>query len=90
MTSSDEQPARIARVDIDDDRLTVELTDGRTVGVPLAFYPALLSATKAQRRNWRLIARGSGVHWPDVDEDLSLDGILQGIPSAVPARRLAG
>lgn len=61
--------------------LCVVLTDGREVKVPLEFYPRLVHAKPAQRKNYRLIGRGTGIHWPDVDEDLSVEGIVLGIPS---------
>lgn len=69
--------------------LVVELTDGRTLMTPLAWYPRLLHATKAQRLNWRLIGRGVGVHWEAMDEDLSIDGMLRGIPSQESSASLA-
>jgi Protein of unknown function (DUF2442) len=71
------------------DELVVELTDGRTVITPLAWYPRLLHATKAQRNHWRLLGRGIGINWPDVDEDLSVDGMLAGTPSLESAESLA-
>ena len=60
----------------------VGLSDGRTVGTPIAWYPRLRWASEAQRENWRLIAEGEGVHWPEVDEDLSLEGMLAGRAAA--------
>jgi hypothetical protein len=68
----------IRAVWFDDRTLFVGLTDGRTVGTPIAWYPRLQKATRPQRENWRLIAEGEGIHWPDVDEDLSLEGMLAG------------
>jgi hypothetical protein len=62
----------------DERTLFVSLSDGRTVGTPLAWYPRLQEASGTQRENWRLIAEGEGIHWPDVDEDLSLEGMLAG------------
>ncbi len=70
--------AKAERVDMDDETLTVTLEDGRTVGVPLAWYPRLLQGTRAQRRRWRLIGRGEGIHWPDLDEDISVEGLIKG------------
>ncbi len=64
--------------------LSVTLADGRTIGVPLAWYPRLLHATKKQRKNWRISAAGYGIHWPDVDEDLSTEGLLRGAPAPQP------
>ena len=77
---------RIKEVRCTDDALTVELVDGRTVTVPLAWYPRLLHATAGQRSNWKLAGGGFGIHWPAIDEDLSSEGILRGAPAS---RRLA-
>ena len=66
---------------INDDTLTVELDDGRTVSVPVAWYPRLLHASKEERSNWRLIGKGHGIHWENVDEDISVESILAGRPS---------
>jgi hypothetical protein len=68
-------------VDVTDDTLTVELADGRTVAAPLAWYPRLVHATPAERKSWRLIADGRGIHWQDLDEDISVENILAGQPS---------
>jgi hypothetical protein len=65
-----------------DDSLTVDLADGRAITVPLAWYPRLLHATREQRLNWRVAGAGYGIHWPDVDEDLSTEGLLHGAPAA--------
>ena len=70
------------------DTLTVELADGRSVSVALARYPRLLHATSKERRSWRLIARGEGIRWPDVDEDISVASITAGQPSAESAASL--
>ena len=72
---------RAVSVSIDDDTLTVELDDGRTVSVPVAWYPRLLHGSKEERANWRLIGKGHGIHWENVDEDISVEGILAGRPS---------
>ena len=61
--------------------LSVELMDGRTITVPLAWYPRLLHATPEQRNNWRIAGGGFGIHWPDIDEDLSTEGLLRGQPA---------
>ena len=66
------------KVEITDETLTVDLADGRTLSVPLAWYPRLLHGTPEERRNWRLIGDGVGIHWPDLDEDISTDGLLLG------------
>ena len=68
-------------VRVSDDELEVWLTDGRRIAVPLVWYPRLLQATAAQRQNWELLGDGEGIHWPDVDEDLSVEGLLRGNPS---------
>ncbi|NUB22413.1 DUF2442 domain-containing protein, partial [Azospirillum formosense] len=69
---------RIKAVLLDDERLTVDLMDGRSIAVPLAWYPRLFDATPEQRRNWEIAGGGYGIHWPDVDEDLSTEGLLRG------------
>jgi hypothetical protein len=77
--------ARVApavRARILNDAVIVDLRDGRTVTAPLNWYPRLLHGTVRERRNWRLIGGGVGIHWPDLDEDLSVEGILAGRPSA--------
>ena len=72
---------RVADLDITEDTLSVRLMDGRTISVPLAWYPRLLNATEDQKRNWQISGGGYGIHWPDVDEDLSTDGLLRGAPA---------
>src|SRR5437870_5012293 len=67
---------------ITEDTLTVDLADGRTISVPLAWYPRLQNGSRKERSNWRLIGRGEGIHWPDLDEDLSVEGLIAGQPSA--------
>lgn len=69
-------------LEIDDTFLRLRLADGRELAVPLAWYPTLSGATEAQRNNWRWIGGGVGVHWPDLDEDLSVRGMLMGGASA--------
>lgn len=66
------------RVIVTDDTLTVECSDGRTLSVPLAWFPGLLHATRKERGNWRLIGKGRGIHWDDIDEDVSVEGLLAG------------
>lgn len=80
MTSSaiDFRPAVVQTVAVTDEALTVDLADGRTLSVPLAWYPRLLHGSSAERANWRLIGRGEGVHWPDLDEDISVESLLAG------------
>jgi hypothetical protein len=82
MSTSEPRPGeRIGGVKIDEDTLSASLADGRTISVPLAWYPRLLHATPAQRSNWELCAGGFGIHWPEVDEDLSSEGLLRGAPA---------
>jgi Protein of unknown function (DUF2442) len=72
---------RVAAVDITDELLSVHLMDGRTISVPLIWYPRLASASHAQRNNWRISGGGYGLHWEDIDEDLSTEGLLRGAPA---------
>jgi hypothetical protein len=67
---------------VSEDTLSVELDDGRTIAAPLAWYPRLSHATAQERNSWRLIASGQGIHWPALDEDISVDNLLAGQPSA--------
>jgi hypothetical protein len=83
MTSSaleSETPAATT-VAVTDDTLNVELSDGRSIAVPLEWYPRLLHATQAERNRWRLLGKGHGIHWEDIDEDISVEGLLAGKPS---------
>jgi hypothetical protein len=73
--------ARAQRVIVEDDALIVDLSDGRTISVPLAWYPRLVHGKKEERNNWRLISDGEGMHWPDLDEDISVQNLLLGQPS---------
>jgi hypothetical protein len=77
---------RVADVTVTKDTLTVALRDGRTISVPLAWYPRLLDATTAQRKNWRIAGGGYGIHWPEIDEDLSTEGLLRGAPDPRASR----
>jgi hypothetical protein len=63
---------------VTDDTLTVDLSDGRTISVPLAWYPRLAHGTQVERVKWRLIGRGEGIHWPELDEDISVEGLIAG------------
>ena len=80
-STSDLRGARAIDVKVTQDELTVELEDGRTLAVPLVWYPRLLHARKEERSRWRLIGRGVGIQWPSVDEDISIEGLLAGRPS---------
>jgi hypothetical protein len=75
-------------VSVTDDCLTVELTDGRSLSVPLAWYPRLQHGTPGERGNWRIIGHGDGIHWPDLDEDISISGLLAGRPSGESSKSL--
>jgi Protein of unknown function (DUF2442) len=72
---------RVRDVSVTEDELSVALMDGRTISVPLAWYPRLANATPEQRARWELAGAGYGIHWPDVDEDLSTEGLLRGAPA---------
>ena len=72
---------RATNVEFTEDELRVALMDGRTISVPLVWYPRLLNATAAQRNNWEISGGGYGIHWPDIDEDLSTEGLLRGAPA---------
>ncbi|RJP31870.1 MAG: DUF2442 domain-containing protein [Phycisphaerales bacterium] len=86
MTTPPPKPGeRVADVRFDDDTMSVDLADGRTIPVPLAWFPRLLDATPAQRKNWQPCGGGFGIHWPDIDEDLSTRGLLEGGNGAAPA-----
>jgi hypothetical protein len=67
-----------ADVDVSDDELVVHLTDGRSISAPITWYPRLANGTAQERSNWRLIGSGHGVHWPDLDEDISVEALLEG------------
>jgi hypothetical protein len=69
------------KVMVTEDTLNVDLSDGRTISVPLTWFPRLVHASREQRDNWRLIGRGHGIHWDDIDEDISVEGIIAGRPS---------
>ena len=78
-TSGIELSAAIAqRVEVSDDALIVDLADGRTISVPLVWFPRLAYGTPGERANWRLVGKGVGIHWPGVDEDISVESLLAG------------
>jgi hypothetical protein len=70
--------ATARNLSVSEDSLTVDLDDGRTIVVPLLWFPRLMNGTPAERANFRLIGNGSGIHWPDLDEDISIDSLLAG------------
>ncbi len=84
MNSLNTTPAheeRAQRVAVTEDSLVIGLIDGRNISAPLVRYPRLLNGASRERNNWRLIAGGEGIHWPDLDEDLSVDSLIAGRPS---------
>jgi hypothetical protein len=85
-TLTNEYSAQATAVSITDLEVAVELLDGRTIIVPLVWYPRLVHGTKKERKNWRLIGRGEGIHWPDLDEDISVPNLLAGQPSGESQR----
>ena len=84
-------PVGIQDIKVTSSALTIELSDGRSISAPLVWYPRLLNASSKERNNWELIGEGHGIHWPDLDEDLSVEGMLRGwksrdaVPPAVAA-----
>lgn len=76
-----EADTRVRDVRVTDDSLVVDLMDGRSIAVPLAWYPRLATASPAQRTRWIRAGGGYGIHWPEIDEDLTTDGLLRGLPS---------
>ena len=71
----------ITEITVTDDTLSIDLADGRSISAPLAWYPRLVHGTPLERQNWRLIGRGGGIHWPDLDEDISVENLILGQPS---------
>ena len=82
----DLQNVSAQQVAITDDTLSVDLADGRTIAAPLAWYPRLLHGTPAERHDWRLIGQGEGIHWPALDEDISVANLLAGQASGESQR----
>ena len=79
-------PAAAQGVQVTSDTLTVDLSDGRSISVPLTWYPRLANGTPVERNNWRFIGSGEGIHWPDLDEDISVENLLCGAPSGESQR----
>lgn len=75
------KPPEAISILITDDSLTVDLRDGRTITVPLTWFPRILHGTGTERMNWKLIGNGKGIHWEELDEDISVEGLLAGKPS---------
>lgn len=91
MSSTQTKTADLARdVRCTNDALEVDLVDGRTIIVPLAWYPRLQHGSAAERAQWELVGDGRGIHWPRLDEDLSVEGLLAGRPSSESQQSLAG
>jgi hypothetical protein len=88
-SATDISTPRAIGVTINDEALSLDLEDGRTIAVPLAWYPRLQHATSDERANWRFINRGSGIHWPNLDEDVSVAALLAGRRSAESSDSLA-
>ena len=80
--------ARVQNVRVTRDSLTVALDDGRTIAVPVGWFPRLQKSTAAERKHWRPIAGGEGIHWPDLDEDISVENLLAGRSSSESQRSL--
>jgi len=80
------QEVRIKGISVSEDTITAQLVDGRIISVPLAWSWRLSEATPRQRANYRIIGDGHGVHWPDIDEDISAEGMLYGIPAPRPSK----
>ena len=90
MVSSEfgESEVDAVNVSVTDDTLSVDLSDGRTISVPINWYSRLAHATQAERNNWRLIAKGIGIHWEEIDEDISVEGLLAGRASGESQKSL--
>ena len=84
-TSAGRNGERVASVRFTQNSMSVDLADGRTITVPLEWYPRLLNATEPERMHWELAGAGYGIHWPDIDEDVSVEGLLAG--AAAPHSR---
>ena len=90
MSTSVPEPhlAEVMAVEVSEEALSVELSDGRTLAVPIGWYPRLAYATDEERRNWTVVDGGHGIHWPELDEDVSLAGLLAGRASGEDQRSL--
>jgi hypothetical protein len=81
-TSIDRLPVAAVRVEVTDETLAVDLSDGRTISVPISWYPRLTRATVQERQAWKLIGAGAGIHWESIDEDISVEALIAGRPSS--------
>ena len=88
ISKTDGEPLAIG-VELSESMLKVVLDDGRELSVPIEWFPRLRDATAGQRSNWRFIGRGEGIHWPDIDEDVSVAGLLRGRVIKRPRERAA-
>src|SRR5262245_21493618 len=79
--TDDYENAQAVGLILTNDELRINLVDGRTLGVPLLWFPRLVNGTANERKNWRFIGKGRGIHWPDLDEDISIANLLAGLPS---------
>ena len=86
--TTDLELARAVDVTITEDTLAVDLADGRTISIPLAWYPRLLSGSPEERQHWRMTGDGQGIHWESLDEDISVEGLLAGRPSGESEKSL--
>lgn len=89
-TSTTEPVTRATAVQVTEEALVVQLSDARTLRVPLRHYPRLWHGTPEERSHWRLIGQGEGIHWPELDEDISVEGLLAGRASGESRRSLEG
>lgn len=81
ISTIDIQNLKAISVDVTEDSLSVDLEDGRTITVPISWFPRLVHGSSSERQNHKLIGRGSGIHWPELDEDISIENLLFGKPS---------
>jgi hypothetical protein len=81
ISTIEKETTLIENVRLTEDTLTVDLSDGRTISAPLAWFPRLMNATLMERKQWRLIGRGYGIHWEGIDEDISIENLVEGKPS---------
>lgn len=87
-SQTDVTPPLAIDVTVTGDLLTVDLADGRRISAPVSWYPRLAQGSPTERANWRLIGPGTGIHWPDLDEDISVEGLLEGRRSGETTRSL--
>lgn len=84
LTLPRENDSRVMNVQVDEQHLTIKLMDGRSLSVPIIWYPRLAAGSSEQRKNWQPAAAGYGIHWPELDEDLSTEGLLQEVKGILP------